>query len=260
MGNSGRFVWRDLMTPDPEKSVSFYTSLFGWTINPIDMGPGGVYRMLRNGETDFGGIGPLDAGLNVRPHWRPYISTPNVDETTSKAAALGATIVEQPMDIPNVGRFSVLRDPEGAEFATFSDSTGQPEPEGSTYTGASTPGGITWNELMAGDAAAEASFYSKLFGYTIQDADMGTGPYTILARGSTYDDYEAGVFPKPPQAPPSGWTIMFHVPSLDKALADIGNLGGKTISPIIPVPDIGRVAMATDSLGAVFGVHEPAPK
>jgi len=256
MGDSGRFVWRDLMTSDPEKAEAFYTSLFGWTVNPVDMGPGGVYRMLRNRETDFGGIGPLDSG--VPTHWVSHISTPNVDETTSKAAGLGATVVSPPMDIPNVGRFSVLRDPEGAIFSSFSDSTGQYAPEGSTYSDGRTPGGVTWNELMAADASAEANFYSQLFGYTLETQDMGTGPYTILSRGPSMEDYEAGVFQKPPDAPVSAWVIYFHVPDLDKALADVSKLGGQTISPIIPVPGIGRVAMVTDSLGAVFGVHEPS--
>jgi predicted enzyme related to lactoylglutathione lyase len=254
---SGRFVWRDLMTPDPEKSEAFYTSLFDWKVNPVDMGPGGVYRMLRNGETDFGGIGPLD-DAGVPPYWVSHITTPNVDETTSKAAGLGATVLSPPMDIPNVGRFSVMHDPEGAVFSSFSDSTGQYAPEGSTYSDGRNPGGVTWNELTAADAPAEANFYSQLFGYTVESQDMGTGPYTILSRGPSMEDYEAGIFPKPPQAPASAWTIYFNVPDLDKAIVDVSKLDGQTISPIIQVPGIGRVAMVTDSLGAVFGVHEPA--
>jgi predicted enzyme related to lactoylglutathione lyase len=257
--NSGRFVWRDLMTPDLEKSKAFYTSLFGWTINPMDMGGGFVYSMLRNGETDFGGINQIDAGANVPPHWYSYITTDDVDATTSKAAGLGATVANPPMDIPTVGRFSVVIDPEGAAFAPFKDTSGQPVPEGSTYANAHDPGAVTWNELMAADAGAEASFYSQLFGYTVDQQDMGMGPYTILKRGPEMADMEAGVFPKPPDAPVSAWVVYFNVPDLDKALADVSNLGGKTLSPIIPVPNMGRVVMIADSVGAVLGLHEPAP-
>jgi predicted enzyme related to lactoylglutathione lyase len=248
------------MTSDLEKSKAFYSSLFGWTVNPMDMGGGFVYSMLRNGETDFGGMNQIDAGVNVPPHWYSYITTDDVDATTSKAAGLGATVGNPPMDIPNVGRFSVVIDPEGAVFAPFTVTSEEPPPEGSTYTDADNPGGVTWNELMAADASAEASFYSQLFGYKVESPDMGMGPYTILSRGTEMKDFEAGVFPKPPQVPVSAWTVYFHVPDLDKAMADVGKLGGQTISPVIPVPGIGRVAMVTDSVGAVFGIHEPEPK
>jgi predicted enzyme related to lactoylglutathione lyase len=259
MGDSGRFIWRDLMTSDPEKSEAFYTSLFGWTINPVDMGPGGVYKMLRNGEKDFGGIGPLDDS-SVPPHWVSHITTPNVDETTSKAAGLGATVLSPPMDIPNVGRFSVLRDPEGAVFSSFSDSTGQYAPEGTTYSDSQTPGGVTWNELTTPDPVAEASFYSQLFGYTIAPQGTGTETYTILARGTPEPhNFEAGVFHKLPQSPVSAWIIYFNVPDIDKALDDLGKLGGQNISGIIPIPGEGRVAVVTDSGGAFFGMQEPEP-
>jgi len=248
------------MSPDPGKSEAFYTSLFGWGVNPMDMGDYGVYRMLRNGEKDFGGIAPLDSSNGVPSHWLSYIYTHNVDETTEQAKSLGATVASPPMDIPNVGRFSVVIDPEGAAFSPFTDTTGQPKPEGTTYADGATPGAVTWNELTAGNASAEASFYSQLFGYSIAHQDMGESePYTILARGTSYEDFEAGVHSRPPDMPVSAWTIYFHVPDIDKALADVANLGGQALSPVIPVPGIGRVAVVADSVGAVFAIHQPGP-
>jgi predicted enzyme related to lactoylglutathione lyase len=252
---TGRFVWRDLMTTDPEKAETFYTSLFGWTVNPMDMGEAGVYRMFRNGDQDFGGIGPVDAAQGVPPHWVSYIATPNVDETTAKAIQLGGSSPMPGMDIPAVGRFSVVIDPQGAAFCPFTDTSGtENPPEGQVPP----VGGVSWNELMSKDAQASKSFYSQLYGYTPKEMDMGTGPYTILYRGDTM---EAGILQAPEQAAqmPTAWVIYYVVANIDDSLAKLEQLGGQNISRIIEVPTIGRVAMVVDSLGAMFGLHEPAP-
>jgi predicted enzyme related to lactoylglutathione lyase len=251
---TGRFVWRDLMTTDPEKSEAFYTSLFGWTINPMDMGEAGVYRMFRNGEKDFGGIGPIDAAQGVPPHWISYIATPNVDETTAKATQMGATSPMPGMDIPGVGRFSVVIDPQGAAFSPFTDTSGTEVPEvGQEWPPA---GDVSWNELMSKDTNASNAFYSQLFGYRPEEKDMGTGPYTILNRG---DMMEAGVFQVPDGVPmPSTWVIYYVVANIDDSLAKLAQLGGQNVSGIIEVPTIGRMATVSDSLGALFALHEPA--
>nr|MBA2540470.1 VOC family protein [Deltaproteobacteria bacterium] len=50
-----------------------------------------------------------------QPHaWLPYVAVANTDATAEKAKKLGATIVVPPTDIPNVGRFAVLVDPQGS--------------------------------------------------------------------------------------------------------------------------------------------------
>jgi uncharacterized protein len=251
---TGRFVWRDLMTTDPEKSEAFYSSLFGWTVNPMDMGEAGVYRMFRNGDKDFGGIGPIEAAQGVPPHWISYIATPSVDETTAKAIQLGGSSPMPGMDIPGVGRFSVVVDPQGAAFSPFTDTSGTENPPDDQIPPV---GGVSWNELMSKDAQASKSFYSQVFGYTSEVRDMGTGPYTILNRGDTM---EAGVLQAPAEVPmPSAWVIYFVVANIDESLAKLEQLGGQNLSGIIEVPTIGRVAMVSDSLGAVFGLHEPAP-
>jgi uncharacterized protein len=250
---TGRFVWRDLMTPDPEKSEAFYTELFGWDVDPVDMGPAGTYRIVGPGK-GLGGIVNLDPSHGVPPHWVSYIATPSVDETTAKAAELGATIGVPPMDIPGIGRFSVMIDPLGAAFSPFTDTSGtENPPEGQIPQ----VGGVSWNELISKDAQASKSFYADLFGYTPEVKDMGTGPYTILNRG---DIMEAGIFQAPAEVPmPSAWVIYFVVANIDDALAKLEQLGGQNVSGIIEVPTIGRMATVSDSLGAMFSLHEPAP-
>jgi uncharacterized protein len=252
MATTGQFVWRDMMAPDAEKAQAFYTELFGWTVTSMD-GDYGIYRILANNGVDFGGIGQLDVE-GVPTHWVSYISTPSVDDTTAKASELGATVAVPPMDIPHVGRFSSLIDPQGASIATF---TALPEWNQPDTTQIPPSGGVTWNELISEDVEGSKTFYSELFGYTPKIQDMGTGPYTILYVG---DAMVAGILERPAEMPPiTAWFIYFHAPDLDKALADVSRLGGQLFGEIIPIPGIGRVCMVSDSQGGVFGLHEPAP-
>jgi predicted enzyme related to lactoylglutathione lyase len=52
-------------------------------------------------------------------HWTVYFGSDDVDADAKRAADAGATVVVEPTDIPGVGRFSVLVDPQGAVFALF---------------------------------------------------------------------------------------------------------------------------------------------
>ena len=53
----------------------------------------------------------------VPPNWLPYFMVEDCDVVANKAAATGGKLNVPPTDIPNVGRFSVIQDPQGAMFA-----------------------------------------------------------------------------------------------------------------------------------------------
>ena len=50
----------------------------------------------------------------VPPHWMGYITVEDVDSKAKQVEKLGGKIMVPPMDIPNVGRFTVIQDPTGA--------------------------------------------------------------------------------------------------------------------------------------------------
>jgi len=113
----GVFVWTELGTTDADAAQRFYESVFGWTTR--DMGPEyGGYRIFHRDHDEPNGI----AGLMTNPspdipaYWSPYVGVEDPDATVARAKELGATIAVEPMDIPNVGRFAVIRDPQGATF------------------------------------------------------------------------------------------------------------------------------------------------
>jgi predicted enzyme related to lactoylglutathione lyase len=110
----GTMCWCELATTEPKKAGAFYAGLFGWTLKPSGDG----YTELVRAGVSIGGmmeIGP-DGG-EVPPHWLTYFSVADCDAITEAAQELGARARIPPKDIPNVGRFAVLIDPQGAQFA-----------------------------------------------------------------------------------------------------------------------------------------------
>jgi len=114
----GMISWHELMTGDVEGAKKFYAELLGWGFQEFPMEEGGSYWVVKVGEEEVGGImgTPPDAA-GVPPHWGLYITVDNVDATVKKAEKMGAMVLVPPMDIPKVGRFAVLQDPQGAAFA-----------------------------------------------------------------------------------------------------------------------------------------------
>ncbi len=53
------------------------------------------------------------------PQWVPYVLVEDVSASTKKATSLGATILADGTEIPDVGWFSMMLDPTGAAFALF---------------------------------------------------------------------------------------------------------------------------------------------
>jgi predicted enzyme related to lactoylglutathione lyase len=120
----GVFVWDELMTTDVEGAKKFYAAVFGWSSFDNEMGGGMTYTLFRrNGEgSEVGGCMPRPEGVDAPSHWKPYIGTDDVDGTVAKAQELGGTVLAEPADIPGVGRFAVLQDPQGAPFGLLASS------------------------------------------------------------------------------------------------------------------------------------------
>jgi uncharacterized protein len=250
---TGKFVWRDLMSTDPERSKAFFTGLFGWTVDPMSMGDV-TYEMLANEARHFGGLMPLDPSHGVPSHWTSYIHVPSVDEAVDVATRSGIPVYVTPTDIPDIGRFAVLADPQGATFAVYTDI--KPEDEWPAEPETPPMGGVCWTELVTADPEAAKSFYGDVIGWQFADADMGM-PYTLLMQG---DKMYGGLVQKPDEVPVSAWIIYFQVANLEQSLADVTRLGGTHFNDIIDVPTVGRISWAQDPTGATFALLEPEMK
>lgn len=116
---AGSFCWNELNTRDLAASKAFYTEVFGWTANDLDM-PDMPYTEWKAGDRGVAGMMAMPdmVPAEVPPHWLVYFGTDDTDATVAKAEGLGATTLVPPTDIPP-GRFSVLMDPDGAAFAVI---------------------------------------------------------------------------------------------------------------------------------------------
>jgi predicted enzyme related to lactoylglutathione lyase len=118
-GEPGTFCWADLSTADVDTAKRFYEGLFGWQIAPGEKDTSG-YLHIKNGDNFIGGIPPSKfRDPNVPPHWMIYIMVSDCDSTAAKAKELGGAIHMPPSTMENVGRMSILADPQGAVFALF---------------------------------------------------------------------------------------------------------------------------------------------
>jgi predicted enzyme related to lactoylglutathione lyase len=113
----GSFCWNELATTDTAKDGEFYSGLFGWGKDVQNLGPM-EYTMFINGDRPAGGMFKLTPEMaGIPPHWLVYFAVDDCDAKTNKATELGATVMKPADDIPGIGRFSILRDPQGAPFA-----------------------------------------------------------------------------------------------------------------------------------------------
>jgi uncharacterized protein len=111
------FIHIELNTTDPDKARAFYGSLFDWKLSDMPM-PDGNYTMIDVGDGTGGGLlkHPMPGAPSV---WIPYVTVDDVNAATEKARSLGASIIREVTEIPEMGSFSVVLDPTGAAFGIW---------------------------------------------------------------------------------------------------------------------------------------------
>ncbi|ANM29443.1 hypothetical protein ABI59_07375 [Acidobacteria bacterium Mor1] len=115
----GAVCWNELMTGDTAAARQFYGEFFGWQANEMPM-PTGMYTMFTLGEARIGGMMAITKEMGeVPPHWMSYVSVADCDATAAKAKELGGGVLVPPMDVPQVGRFCMIRDPQGAALSVI---------------------------------------------------------------------------------------------------------------------------------------------
>jgi uncharacterized protein len=118
-GENGTVCWADLSTPDPATARRFYHDLLGWNFVEGEKDPSG-YLHIKNHEHFIGGVpAASQRDPNTPPHWLIYFQVSDCDASTAKATGQGASVLLQPTSMPEVGRFAILKDPQGAAFALF---------------------------------------------------------------------------------------------------------------------------------------------
>ncbi|NUP06080.1 MAG: VOC family protein [Polyangiaceae bacterium] len=120
----GAITWLELYTNNTDACGKFYAQTIGWRTEAHDMGPMGTYTMFyRPTEAKEGGVGGMmnmpPNMKGVPPHWLAYFAVTDCDASAKKAQELGGSLLMPPTDIPNIGRFAIVKDPQGAVFAIY---------------------------------------------------------------------------------------------------------------------------------------------
>jgi predicted enzyme related to lactoylglutathione lyase len=113
----GALGWTELMTPDPGKAGPFYAQIFGWKTEDV---PAMEYTLFKRGDTHAAGMKGITAQMGpIPPHWMPYFLVDDCDRAAQRTKEMGGAAVFGPQDVPGMGRFAVLRDPQGAHFSVL---------------------------------------------------------------------------------------------------------------------------------------------
>ena len=246
------FFWYELMSTDPKAAEAFYTDVVGWTSQPWGAPGAEPYIVMNAGERGVGGIMNIpESATGMPPAWVGYIHTDDTDKATEALEKAGGRVHRQPSDIPEVGRFSVVADPQGAIFM-FLQPNGPDQPP----VPAGTPGHVGWHELYTTDWQAALDFYSGQFGWTKdQSMDMSEmGTYQLFAAGG---EAIGGMMNKPPQIPVPVWLFYFNVPDINAAAERVKNGGGQVLMGPMEVPGGSWIVQCQDPQGAYFALAAP---
>ena len=248
----GTPIWYELITPDPDTAGRFYGGVMGWTIDVSAVGEN-HYRMIVGSQGPIGGCLPLTAEMRAggaQPGWFFYVGVEDVDATVKKARHLGAAVYIPPQDVPGVGRFAFLADPQGAPFYVM---RGFPD-EASAVFAEGEVGRCGWNELGAPNPEAAFAFYGALFGWENRETmDMGpNGAYHFIDLG----DRRLGAMFKETTGRPR-WRFYFNPEELEAAMAAVKAGGGEIVMGPHPVPTGNRIVLAKDPQSAEFALVGP---
>jgi predicted enzyme related to lactoylglutathione lyase len=119
----GALSWTELATRDAEAATQFYRSVFGWSAGVEEM-QGVPYTIFRVGDSGVAGMMQMTEQYppEMPSFWTPYFGSADVDATAAKVQELGGTVLVPPTDIPEVGRFAVISDPQGAFFSIIKNA------------------------------------------------------------------------------------------------------------------------------------------
>jgi uncharacterized protein len=245
----GRFVWHDLLTTDAPAARAFYTELFGWGVEELDMG-GVEVLLLKNGDRSIGTI-MAEPSLPAS-HWMPYLAVNDVEATCKRLSELGGQVCVGATSVPSFGRFAVANDPQGGTFSPLkrlTDAGPPPDP------GQPAPGDFCWDELSTSDPEAAARFYGELFGWSVESVPMEQPYWMAKNEGVPV----AGIMGQPDALLRPSWLPYLAVADVDATAAQAAGLGATVLVPASDIPGLGRFAVLVDPTGARFALYFAQP-
>lgn len=244
---SGRFVWRDLMTKDVNAAKQFYGELFGWRFEDVRRGDR-PYVIARGASSPVAGIVDVSALPEAGSQWVSFMAVSDVDKSVAFVQAEQGKVLVQPRDLP-MARAAVITDPQGAPLGLAQVRRSVPDPEQPI------PHQFFWQEYLAGDVDRALAFYKGLAGYDSKILETRLNvDYHVLrsTRG------RAGLFRLPPAATDvqPNWLPYVLVNDPAALAARVPALGGRIVVPAAPERRNGSLVVIADPGGAVLALQK----
>ena len=270
-------AWIDTAQPDPDAAAAFYADLFGWTFSDRgSTGPEDRYRVASLSGRVVAAVTAQQAGVTGAAAWNTHVAVDDADAAAARVRAAGGTVRAGPFDLLDLSRIAWCADPWGAAFGLW-----QPRAiAGAELVNA--PGTWNFSELNAHDIQGATRFYAEVFGWEVDEVEMGamSGHMVRLPGYADFlEQFDPGIkqrhadFGAPPGfsecvawilpladagAAPH-WSVTFAVADVDSVVATATRLGGSVAVEPFDVPPV-RSAVLVDPGGARFTVSAFKPE
>ena len=251
MANQPRsFAWYELLTTDVAAASAFYGKVVGWGATDAST-PELAYTILAAGEVPVGGLMDLpEEGrrLGATPRWLGYVVVDDIDATAGQIRRRGGAVLLPPTD-SNIGRVSVVADPQKATFALVEGLTYGPQQPG----GLDELGHVGWHELLAQDRSRIFDFYGELFDWQKNSGETDAADFYQLfsSAGQTI----GGMLTKLPSVAQPCWLYYFNVDDIGAAAKRVNDSGGRILQGPIELTDGCWIARCADPQGALFALQ-----
>ena len=244
------FAWYELLTTDVGGASAFYGSVLGWVTKDASI-PGISYKLFMSGELTRSGLMELpEEGIRqgATPRWIGYVGVDDMDLAVHRMLERGGSVYVPPTGT-NIGRISIVADPQRATFGLLSGSRiARPAVEGPDA-----PGRVGWHELLAADWRKAFGFYSEVFGWRQADSDFaGAESYQVFSAGG---QPIGGIFNKRPLEPIAFWLYYFNVDDVDAAIVRVRAGGGRVYEGPLELPNGSWIVRCLDPQGATFALE-----
>ena len=260
-------AWIDTTQPDVDAALAFYGGLFGWQFDErTPSGSSDRYVVATLDGKTVAAIASPGAGRPRTPDWTTYVAVGSADDAAARVRKAGGTVLTEPADRFGLARVSLCADPAGTAFGLW---------EPATIRGAGSvnaPGAWNFSELNT-DVAGATRFYAAVFGWEVDEVDMGAMSGTMV-RLAGYADFLEQVNPGTKQrhidfgAPPGftecvawflplaagaapHWSVTFSIADADAVAAKARELGGSVEVEPFDMPMVRSTAIR-DPTGARF--------
>lgn len=231
-------------------AAAFYAEVVGWAVKDGSSAEL-AYTLLTAGDAPVVGLMALPeegVRMGATPRWLGYVAVDDMDVRVAQIRRLGGAVLVPPTD-SNIGRISVVADPQGATFALVTGlSYG-----GSQLSELDEPERVGWHELLAEDRGRIFPFYGELLGW--QKASDGSDPASVYELFSAAGQTIGGMLTKLPSVSHACWLHYFNVDDVGAAARRVDAGGGRVLMGPIELPDGGWILRCVDPQGALFALQ-----